>query len=76
MVEDPLQMAKTVTYGLSQLYFYENLFNPKANSKIQNHKKMTKRTTETLLNELFSLNREDNEKTIEQCRLTTCTRVS
>ena len=47
MVEDSLQITETVTCCLFQLYFYENLFNPKTNSKIQNHKKITKRTIET-----------------------------
>ena len=56
MVEDPIQMSETVTCGIFQLYFYENLFNPKADSKIQNHKEMTVKTIEILLNKLFSLN--------------------
>ena len=62
----PLQMTETVPCGLFQLYFYENLFNPNENTKIQNNKKLTKRTIETLLNELFSLDKEDNEKKVEQ----------
>ena len=62
MVEDPIQMTETVTCGLFQLCFYKNLFNPDQNSKIQNNKWLTKKkTTETLLNELFSLNKEGNE---------------
>ena len=43
MVEDPIQDIETVTCGIFQLYFYENLFNPKADSKIQNNKKLTKK---------------------------------
>ena len=66
MVENPMQEIKTVTCGIFQLYFYENLFNPKANSKIQNDKKLTKKTVEALLNELFSLDIENNEKIIRQ----------
>ena len=69
MVEDPIQTSETATCGIFQLYFYENLFNPKTNSKIQNHKKMTVKTIETLLNELFSLDREDDEKLIRQYTL-------
>ena len=42
MVEDPIQMTETVTSGIFQLYFYKNWFNPPTNSKLQNHKKMTK----------------------------------
>ena len=56
MVEDPIQITETVTCGIFQLYFYENLFNLPTNSKIQNYKNS--------LNELFSLNKEDNEKKI------------
>ena len=33
MVEDPIQMSETVTCGIFQLYFYENMFNPKDGSK-------------------------------------------
>ena len=49
MVEDPIQDFETVTCGIFRLYIYENLFNPKANSKISD-KKLTKKTVETLLN--------------------------
>ena len=38
-----------------QIHFYENLFNPNKKSKIQDQAKLTKKTVETLLNELFSL---------------------
>ena len=43
MVEDPIQDIETATCGIFQLYFYENLFNPKADSKIQNDKKLAKK---------------------------------
>ena len=69
MLEDPVQNTETVTCGIFQLYFYENLLNPKADSKIQNDKKLTKKTVETLLNELFSLDIESNEKIIQQYAL-------
>ena len=65
MLEDPIQNTKTVASGIFQLYFYENLFNPQADSKIQNDKK----AVETLLNELFSLDIENNEKIIQQYAL-------
>ena len=52
MVEDRIQDLESSTCGIFQLYFYENLFNPDENSKIQN---------ETLLNELFSLHDKENE---------------
>ena len=50
-----------------QLYFYNNIFNPDKNSKIQDKTKLNKRTIETLLNKLFVLNnQETNEATIRQ----------
>ena len=36
MVEDRIQDLDSVTCGIFQLFFYENLFNPDKNSKIQN----------------------------------------
>ena len=59
-------MTETVTCVLFQLYFYENRFNPEQNSKIQNNERLTKKTIETLLNQLFSLNKKDNEQIVEQ----------
>ena len=56
MVEDRLQDLDSAACGIFQLYFSKNLFNPEENSKIQNQTKLTKKTVETLLNELFSLN--------------------
>ena len=38
MVEDRIQDIETVPCGIFQLYFYENLFNPNADSKIQTTK--------------------------------------
>ena len=52
MVEDRIQDLESSACGIFQLYFYENLFNPDENNKIQN---------ETLLNELFSLHDKENE---------------
>ena len=43
MLEDPIQKTEKVTFGIFQLYFDENLFNPDANSEIQNNKKLTKK---------------------------------
>ena len=67
MVEDRIQNLDSVTCGIFQLYFYDNLFNPNENSKIQDKDRLNKRTIETLLNELFVLdNQETNEATIRQ----------
>ena len=67
MVEDRVQDFRSVTCGVCQIYFYDNLFNPDKNSKIQNKKRLNKKAIETLLNQLFVLdNQETNEATIRQ----------
>ena len=47
MVEDRVQDLNSVTCDIFQIYFYENLFNPDENSKIQNQKRLNKRTIKT-----------------------------
>ena len=67
MVEDRVQDLNSVTCGIFQIYFYDNLFNPDKNSKIQNKKQLNKKTIETLLNKLFVLDdQETNKATIRQ----------
>ena len=44
MVEDRIQDLDSATCGIFQLYFYENLFNPDKNSKIENEPKLKKTT--------------------------------
>ena len=67
MVEDRVQDLDSSTCGIFQLYFYDNLFNPDENSKIQDKTKLNKKTIEALLKELFAFNNEDqNEQTIRQ----------
>ena len=66
MLQDPIQMDTTITCGLFQLYFYENLFFPGENSKLLNYKKLTNIVLETLLNEPFALDRENNEQIINE----------
>ena len=65
MAEDRMQNLDSGTCGVFQLYFYNNLFNPNENSKIQNKARLNKKTIETLLNELFvPADQETNEATI------------
>ena len=66
MVEDRIQDLKSSTCGIFQLHFYENLFNPDKNSRIQNDTKLKKSTVEMLLNELFSLDEKENEIKMEE----------
>ena len=65
MVEDRIQDLDSATCGIFQIYFYENLFNPDENSKIQGETKLKKSTVEMLLNELFSLDHRENEIKME-----------
>ena len=60
LIDDKIQEIYSDTCGLFQLYFYKNLFDPNENSKILNDEHLTKKTVETLLNEMFST--EKNEK--------------
>ena len=64
-VNDQLQRIETDTCGIFQLYFYYNLFVPYENSSIVDDNKLTKRTVEKILNEIFSFDRDLNEKIIK-----------
>ena len=66
VVEDRIQDLNSSTCGIFQLHFYENLFNPDKNSKIQNENKLKKNMLEMLLNELFSLDDKENEIKMEE----------
>ena len=44
-----------MTCGPFQFFFYNNLFLPDENSKIQSNQKLTKEAFETLLKEIFTL---------------------
>ena len=65
MVDDPLQHEKSDTCGIFQFYFYINLFLPQENSKIIKNRQMTIRTIATLLNELFTLDINENESRVK-----------
>ena len=67
MVEGRVQDLDSVTCGIFQIYFYDNLLNPDQNSKIQNKKRLNRKTIEALLNELFVLDeQQQNEATITE----------
>ena len=61
MVEDRLQYLKTSTCGIFQIYFYKNLFDPEEETKINRETRLTKKTVETLLNGIFTLDDVQNE---------------
>ena len=66
LVDDQLQKIETDTCGMFQLYFYFNLLMPFENSSTIKGTKLSKKTIEKLLNEIFSLNRDENEKEVEK----------
>ena len=68
-LDDQLQKIETDTCGIFQIYFYYNLFNPFSDSCIIKDKVLTKHTIEKLLDEIFSVNQEQNEKVITQFAL-------
>ena len=68
-LDDQLQKIETDTCGIFQLYFYYNLFNPLKNSSIIKSTSLSKHTIEKLLNEIFSLDKEENENAVTQFAL-------
>ena len=49
-----------------QIYFYKNLFHPEEKSKIINHENLNKKTIETIINEIFSTDIDENEHLIKK----------
>ena len=49
---------------LLQLYFFDNIFNHDKNNKIQKHSKLTKKAIETLINIIFTLEREEHKNRV------------
>ena len=68
-VDDQLQKTETDTCGIFQLYFYYNLFNPLKTSSIIESSSLGRNTIEKLLNEIFSLDQDANERTVSQFAL-------
>ena len=68
MVEDRLQDLDSATCGIFKIYFYQNLFNPDQNRKIQRETRLNKKTVETLLNEFFSLDDKENGRICKSSR--------
>ena len=60
LLDDQLQELTTYTCGIFQLYFYKNLLDPVRDSKIIDDEFLAKKTVATLLNEIFSTNKETN----------------
>ena len=65
IVEHAVQELTSSTCGLFQLYFYKSIFDPEEKSKIKNHETLNKKTIETILNEIFTTDVDENEQVIE-----------
>ena len=68
-LDDQLQEIETDTCGIFQIYFYYNLFKPFIDSSIIKDNVISKHTIQKLLNEIFTLNKDQNEKVITQFAL-------
>ena len=64
IVENDLQELSSTTCGIFQLYFYKNLFDPSIQSTILQHKNLNTKTVQTLLNEIFTSETQENERRI------------
>ena len=54
--------------SIFQIYFYKNLFDPDEKSKILNHENLNKKTLETIINEIFSTDVDENEFIVKNFR--------
>ena len=61
ILESQIEDLISPTYGQFQLYFYENLFDPVQKSKVLSHGTLNKSTLETIINEIFSTDIDENE---------------
>ena len=68
IVEHAVQELTSSTCGLFQLYFYKNIFDPEEKSKIKNHETLNKKTMQTILNEIFTPDVDQNEQVIEKVK--------
>lgn len=46
--------------------FYNNVFKTDKNSRIQKYSKLTRKTVDLSINEIFTLDQEENEKAIQE----------
>ena len=66
MLEDNIQKLDNYTCETFQFFFFENLFNPSENSKIQNHKNMTKQNTRDIVKRTIYNKRKPKQKQYEK----------
>ena len=65
ILENQIQDLVSPNCGQFQLYFYKNLFDPDEKSKILSHGALNKSTLETIINEIFSTDIDENEHIIK-----------
>ena len=63
--ENDVQRIDTSACAEFQLYFYKNPFDPDEISKILDHENLNKKILETIINEIFSTDVDENEHTIK-----------
>ena len=68
IVENDLQELLSDTCGIFQLYFYKNLFDPSDKSKIISRESLNKKAIETIINEIFSTDANENERMTQKFR--------
>ena len=61
LFENPIQNIEGKYCGIFQLYFYANVFGVGENSEITAHKNLNLNKLYTLLNELLSLDQNEND---------------
>ena len=65
ILENDVQNLVSSTCGEFQLCFYKDLFDPDEKSKIISHDNLNKKTLETIINEIFYKDIDENEHTIQ-----------
>ena len=65
ILEDTIQDLISPNCGKFQLYFYKNLFDPDERSKILSHQTLNKHTLDTIINEIFSTDVDENKHLIK-----------
>ena len=65
MLENTIQDLTSPNCRELQLYFYKSIFDPDERSKILSHQTLNKSTLETIINEIFLTDVDENEHLIK-----------
>ena len=69
ILENQIQDLVSLNCEQFQLYFYKNSFDPDEKSKILSHETLNKSTLETIINEIFSTDINENEHIIKNFKI-------